>query len=237
MSEIKRAELTPEREGRALFKLGQLLNWAGKPDEAYALFMQSRDLLGDRPEVLLALSYAAGLSGHLEESLQVLEDGIVASPDSVELVLLAATAHRRIHGGENALPFLKQIVEQAPQNPMAHNLYGLALEENGQSVWAISHFRRALVIDPAFSEASYNLGVVLNEQGHFAAAVPHLEAAVNADPENALAHHHLGVALSRTPEWTRSLSEFEEALRLDPTLSDAQEDAEEVRVRIRTHKP
>ncbi len=233
VSEAKRAELTPEKEGLALFKLGQLLNWAGKPDEAYAQFLQSRDLLGDRPEVILALAYAGGLSGHLEEALQALEDGIAVSPDSVDLVLVAALTHRRLHGDENVLPFLKRMVEQAPQNQMAHDLYGVALMEKGQMARAMFHFRQALDIEPGFPEASYHLGLALNEKGRFAEAVPYLEVAVEADPEDALAHYHLGVALGQTSELTRSLSAFEEALRLDPEISGAQKNAEAMRARMR----
>ncbi len=236
VSATKRAELTPEKQGRAYYNLGSVLNWAGKSEEAYALFKQSRALLGDLPEVLMALANAASRTGRLDEALLILKDAIAVSPESADLVLAAVEAHERLHGDQGELSFLHELVELAPRNHMAHNYYGVALAEQGSLELATEHFEEALAFLPAFPAASYHLGMALNEQGRFAEAVPHLEVAVKANPEDALAHNNLGVALAQTQDWNRALSEFEEAQRIDPDLPAARINAEAVRERIETLK-
>jgi tetratricopeptide (TPR) repeat protein len=59
---------------------------------------------------------------------------------------------------------------------------------------AIVFFRRAIDLNPNFSEAYYNLGITYEELGKHEDSVETLKKAIQLTPENANAHYALGYA-------------------------------------------
>jgi tetratricopeptide (TPR) repeat protein len=102
------------------------------------------------------------------------------------------------------------------ESSFAHNNLGLALAERGDVMQAITHFRRAVQIDPAFVEAHTNLGHFLVLQGLRHEAISHLRWALKIDPAYTNAHNTLGNILADKGETDEAIAHFRKALQRKP---------------------
>ena len=96
-----------------------------------------------------------------------------------------------------------------------HTNLGVALSDKGRSDEAVTHYRRALEMNPRDASAQHNLGAALARQGRREEAIEHYRRALEIDPQHAAAHHNWGVALGRLGQWDEAASHFAQALRID----------------------
>lgn len=106
-------------------------------------------------------------------------------------------------------------------NHIAQNNLGDALLKKGQTDDALSHFRKALEIDPNYPEANNNLGYALAQKGNWADAIRFYRIAMQVRPNFAKAHNNLGICLAQMGKPDEALAEFREALRIDPDYAKA----------------
>ena len=117
-----------------------------------------------------------------------------------------------------ALPLLKELTAQEPQNDRAWFNLAYTYTMLGEHPEAIAAYRQTLVLRPQFAEASLNLGILLLEEKQAAEAVQHLEAVVAARPNDARAHLLLGDAVEAGGASGRAVEQYRRALALDPKL-------------------
>ena len=79
------------------------------------------------------------------------------------------SAQRYFNDGlyERALPLLNSLVSQNLKSPDLHHMLGTIHYEKGQFKSSILSFKRALHIDPYFTDSSIGLSVVLNDLGKY----------------------------------------------------------------------
>jgi len=109
------------------------------------------------------------------------------------------------------------------KNPGAwpgHNNLGCVLAEKQDIGGAIEHFRAAIKLYPANSQAEGNLGHALALQGHFAEAESHFRIALSLNPGNDEAHGYYASALAAQGRTTEAVNHFHEALNLRPEQTD-----------------
>ena len=82
------------------------------------------------------------------------------------------------------------------RNSVAHTNLGIALAERGEVEAAISHYRKALEIQPNHHETHNNLGAALAGQGRIDEAVVEFENALKIKPDYAAARQNLAMALA-----------------------------------------
>ena len=70
----------------------------------------------------------------------------------------------------------------------------MALAGLGRIDEAITHYQRALAINPDYPEAHINLGIALAGRGRIDEAMAHYQKALAIKPDYAEAHYNLGVA-------------------------------------------
>ena len=107
------------------------------------------------------------------------------------------------------------------RNPVAHNNLGLALLHKKQVEEATAHFREAVRINPAYSEAHNNLGNALLQRGQAGEATAHFREAVRGDPANSEARNNLGNALLQKGRSEEAIVQFREALRINTAYSES----------------
>jgi tetratricopeptide (TPR) repeat protein len=86
----------------------------------------------------------------------------------------------------------------------------------GDRLGALAAFRKALAIDPGFSEAAVNLADLHRAAGDEAQAEQVLRSAIARDPSSAGAHHALGLVLVRQRRLPEALGELARAAALEP---------------------
>jgi len=82
-------------------------------------------------------------------------------------------------------------------------------------------YRTALAIDPAFADASLNLGALLCEARRYGEAVALYDDAVRLNPGEALLHFNRAIALEDSGRLEAALASYNTSLQLAPDLADA----------------
>jgi protein O-GlcNAc transferase len=86
----------------------------------------------------------------------------------------------------------------------------------GELTDAADYYRRALLIDPELSAASFNLGCTLDALAGPAQALPHFQKAATQCPDWWQARSNLGFALARVGRMAQAAEELGAAARLNP---------------------
>jgi Flp pilus assembly protein TadD len=137
------------------------------------------------------------------------------------LALLAATAHIQAAHWRNSLTLFGHALEATSSNALAHFNMGSALAVEGKTEEAISHYREALRINPAYLDARYNLANALERSGRIPEAIATYNQVLRVRPGMVKAHNNLGIALAETGRLDDAIGHFREVLRLDPGNAEA----------------
>jgi tetratricopeptide (TPR) repeat protein len=175
----------------ALLRAAVLLQKNGAPSAADELFDR---LIEDEPqrapEVLTARARMYARSSDVPKAMDVLSNGLLQYPDSVELRYAAASVYEEQGHTKAALRELTQVLKARPNDPAALNALGFTLADHAKQ---LSRARK--LIERAYSAAPRNaaildsLGWVLYRQGRTAEALPYLTAAFADDHDGDIAAH------------------------------------------------
>jgi len=83
-----------------------------------------------------------------------------------------------------------------------------------------SLLKRAVAVDPNYSDAYFQLVILYSDQHKYSEAVEQFERALKINPDSANAHYRLGQALARLGNETRAHEEFAVFERLRKSESD-----------------
>ena len=100
-----------------------------------------------------------------------------------------------------------------------HNNLGLAYGKKGMLDKAILECKKAIVIDPNFSEAHSNLGLAYGEKGMLDKAILECKKALALYPNYADARNNLGYAYVKKGMLVEAISEYKKALTINPNFS------------------
>jgi len=110
------------------------------------------------------------------------------------------------------------VIAQQPSNKVAHYDLGLVYQQLNDVKGSAEEYRKALVIDPNYRPALFNIAVLLAPTDANAAAGYYRQIiAINADDANA--HFNLGLLLRRTGKDAEGNAEVGKALELNPSLA------------------
>jgi tetratricopeptide (TPR) repeat protein len=107
-------------------------------------------------------------------------------------------------------------------NAVAHNNLGATLHEKGEMDEAISHFQKALQINPDHAQAHNNLGNALREKGNVDEAITHYQKALKIIPDDASVHFNFGNALREKGNVDEAITQYQKALQIKPDYMEAQ---------------
>ena len=108
-----------------------------------------------------------------------------------------------------------------PNNYLAYNNRGLALDRAGRLDEAIADYRQSLAINPHYAEASNNLGQALTQRGRPRDGLDLFRAALEANPNLLSAHNNLGNALADDGKPAEALPHYDFVLAREPSNVDA----------------
>ncbi|MBN1125943.1 MAG: tetratricopeptide repeat protein [Sedimentisphaerales bacterium] len=101
-------------------------------------------------------------------------------------------------------------------NYFAEHGLGSEYANRGQIDAAITHFQRALAINPDYQIAHYSLGVVLARRGQIDEAIAHFRKAVEIKPNFTEAHINLAIVMVSCGQVDEAIHHFKKALEIKP---------------------
>jgi len=127
---------------------------------------------------------------------------------------------------------LLRVLEQYPDYANVHHMLGVIAGLQGAAAKAVEHFRRALALNPRYTEAQVSLAITLADMGAYEAAA--VEAGKLQDREPgapgrvspailgrlANAHAELGRKYHALGMHAEAVSEYDKAIGLCPTFPD-----------------
>ena len=77
----------------------------------------------------------------------------------------------------------KKTIQLEPNHPEAHYNFGIALQELGEDLQAITYYEKAVKIKPDYADAYNNLGNCYKDFGDFQKAINCYEQAIKSQPK------------------------------------------------------
>jgi tetratricopeptide (TPR) repeat protein len=171
------------------------------------------------PSVGLLVLFTWGVSGLLRPwRHQVIALSVAGS--ALILICVALTRAQLGYWQDSGTLF-RHALEHAENNYVAHCNLGDFLDEKGQTDEAMSHYRKAIRLEPGLAQAHYDLGNLFKRTGRIAEAVSQYQEAVRLAPDFADAHNNLGNALFSAGRIDEAVSQYQEAIRLQPDIAAA----------------
>jgi protein O-GlcNAc transferase len=172
------------------------------------------------PEQLQAAD-AHQRAGRYPEAEKIYREILAKHPS--HLPTLHALAALGLRGGHPAASaeLLRRLLRVYPNDRVAHNNLGIALQTLGDLNEAVACYHRALAIDPNNVEALGNLGNAFLDLGKYTDALASLREAVRLKPDNAVSHYNLATAERKIGRYDESIASYQRAVALQPDFAKA----------------
>jgi tetratricopeptide (TPR) repeat protein len=132
------------------------------------------------------------------------------------LAVLMVCAWKQMAYWQNSETLWTHTLACTIDNATAHKNLGYALLQKGQPDEAITHFLKALEIQPDNGEAHFNLGNILRLNGRTDEAITQYQEAVRLKPSIGQAHNNLGTALRQKGRLDEAIAQYQMALQIEP---------------------
>jgi tetratricopeptide (TPR) repeat protein len=207
--------------------IGSLFIWAGRPDDAIALF---RDAQQRHPDDFLINE---GLAQVLRQSAPPAWDEVVRfdsaalalRPDSTTVLSELGDALARQGRPDQAVPYLQKVVESDPNDVWSRIRLGDALRQAGRPDDALDQYRRAAELKPnddTMEVRSWflHLGQSFREAGRPDEAIVCFRKAMEEQPKSSTAYSSLALALLDKGRLDEAAAALDRAVELKPDFHD-----------------
>jgi tetratricopeptide (TPR) repeat protein len=117
----------------------------------------------------------------------------------------------------------REAIEQyreVPETAVTLNKIGIAYHQMLNLGTARKYYRRAIKLNPLYSEAVNNLGTVYYAQKNYGRAVKEYTKALKINPNSASIYSNLGTAHFARKEYKQAFEAYQQAIKLDPEVFD-----------------
>lgn len=132
------------------------------------------------------------------------------------LSALMFSTYRQAGYWRNSHTLFGHALEVTTDNYIAHLGFGNALIKDDKTAEAMSHYRKAVEIHPAYADAHYNLGVAFGLQDAYEQAITEYRIALDLDKNHIKARLRLAEALTRTGSLDEAIGYFEKIMQTRP---------------------
>ncbi len=205
-------------------RIGQILVSEGQLEDSHSWFVQQRQRVPSRSEQLFGIeAEVLSSEGALQASLEVLNAGIDAYPDSASLRYARSMLGQQQSDIAMMEADLRAILARDPNNATALNALGYTLADQTDRLdEAHSLISRALELDPAEPAILDSMGWVLFRKGEIDQSIDYLTRAYAAFPDPEVAAH-LGEVLWMNGDTEKARQIWQGALLKAPNHSVLQE--------------
>jgi tetratricopeptide (TPR) repeat protein len=191
---------------------------AGKKDTAREL-AAGQVKLGTRNVVATSEAYIQG--GDYPSAIALLQSGIHAKPDELDLQFQLGSVQERAGDRKAAEKVFLDVLKKNPEHAPSLNYLGYMWAENGVNLErAQEMLTRAVGQDPDNGAYIDSLGWVYFRLGQLDLAEKFLTDATRLLPRDPTVHEHLGDVLAKRGDMQRALKLYHTAVDLDPESKD-----------------
>lgn len=200
--------------------LGILSGQLGDYPQAERAFRQFVALAPDNLQAHLNLGKVLESQNRFDDAELSYRMASENDPSGEALMALGTLLGRCTRFDEAAGCFLS-VLHKQPQNAMAHFSLAAALEGQGDTEDALSHYRSAVSIQPSLASAHNSLGVLLQKLGNTDAAMQAYQAALGVNSAYATAYYNLGTCLNDVCRYSEACTQLQNALNIKNDFVEA----------------
>jgi len=213
------AYLWRRREGRGIFAAGVYFIATLSPVLGVLMLYTFRyTYVADHYQYLACIGpialLCAGMAKVTEREPKT-RGGIVAAGLAV-LCLLGVLTFRQCLIYRDDETIWRDTLAKNPGSLMGQFNLANGLMRDGSFAESLTHYDRAVEIDPAFVDARCNRADLLAHMGRLREATEDYEAAMQLEPDNAMIQNGYGVVLGKTGKPAEAVAHLAEAVRLAP---------------------
>ena len=160
-------------------------------------------------------------AGHLDEAERSYRAILITEAGHAGALNGLGTIYLQRGLWEGAVRMLDLSLSAAPNQPVAFNNRGVALEKLQQHDSALASYERAIALRPGYAEALINRGNVLRTLGRADEALRSHEQAIAVNPTSAEAFSNRGNALYDLGRLDEALRSYEQSIALNPGYVEA----------------
>ncbi|HEY2840526.1 MAG TPA: tetratricopeptide repeat protein [Pirellulales bacterium] len=195
---------------------GDVLNKAGRPQDAVPHFQEALRLKPGRAPLHHNLAIALSGAGRLPEAIEQFEETVRIEPSSASYYHDLGAALLNAGQLEPAIERFETSLKLNPNSIVTQEYLATALLNADRPQEAIERFEQVLRIDPDSPGAQRKLAFALAKAGQPQAAIKQYEQSMNLVPDSAADRFYLGHLFSNVDLPQEAIIEFNHALRLAP---------------------
>jgi predicted Zn-dependent protease len=191
---------------------------AGQKEKANEL-AAAQVKLGTRNVVATSEAYIQ--AGDFPSAIAMLQSGMKAKPEELDLQFQLGSVHERAGDRKTAEVVFLDVLKKNPEHAPSLNYLGYMWAENGVNLErAQEMLTRAVGQDPDNGAYIDSLGWVYFRLGQLELAEKYLTDATRLLPRDPTVHEHLGDVLAKRGDMQRALQLYRTAVDLDPESKD-----------------
>jgi protein O-mannosyl-transferase len=144
---------------------------------------------------------------------------------SMAIVLCLVLTRQQLGYWQDSETLFRYALAVTKNNYLAHNNLGDALERKGQTNEAVSQYREAIRLKPAYVDSHYNLGNLLLKQGQTDEAISQFQEVIRLKPADVSADvdtfYNLGSAFYKKGQMDEASKQLQEVIHLKPDYAEA----------------
>jgi serine/threonine-protein kinase len=171
------------------FRLGSVLNYLNKPEEAVGYFRVALAARPGSPRVRTVLGLALIRTGRDEEGVEECRQAVRLDPTRAVYQVNLCVGLFFARRFDEAIKEFPAAIRMNPNDALLHNLFGFCLETKGQFDEALTQHREAIALDPNRAESQREFRRFLMRRGQVTEAQVAWRAAIEANPLDHATHY------------------------------------------------
>ena len=180
--------------------LGTAVRNQKKPRDAEELYRKALALKPRDPSILTNLALSLMDQERVCEAVRLLEQSSAIDPHNHLTYVFLASAHLRMNMYDEAKAACESALQLKPEDPDGIDTMGQILLEQNHSEAALSHFRKAIALNPGLKAPYVRIASTLNDLGRFDEAQEAYLKALEIDPKSTVALFNLADIKSFAPD-------------------------------------
>ncbi|MFN3467419.1 MAG: tetratricopeptide repeat protein, partial [Candidatus Brocadiales bacterium] len=157
--------------------------------------------------------------GDYEKALELLEKARKEDTEEIDLEFDIVDVRRKMGQTKESLKKVEQLAKShlsKEDEAEVHYLWGYCMEDMGEYAEGVSHYERALELNPEHAGALFRLAYNYELEGEDSKAVEYYERCKNLSPSYTNVLINLGTLYEDRGEYEKAISCFESVLRAEP---------------------
>lgn len=137
------------------------------------------------------------------------------------LICLSVLTWQQCGYWKNSVTLFGHALIATKNNYLAHNNFGHALFEDGNTLDALEHFQTAIKINPIYTGAYTNLGNAYAKLGQYTKAFENYNKAIKIQPDFAETYYNRGTTYGEIGQYKSAIEDLNKAISLKADYVDA----------------